>query len=170
MTRFAQQTTVPIAKTQVDLKRLLESYGADEVVITESRRLGRGIVQFRFHELQLRVPVRLPSMAEKRFHLTPGGDKRTKAQARKFWEQACRQQWRVLFYLVKAQLVAIEENVFSPEEAFLPWLVLPNGRTVIEDVTPGLQNYLKSGKMPKLLMFSEDPASSTDYAGAREQP
>lgn len=156
MTRYAGQTSVPVAKSQADLKKLIEKYGGDDVVIGESRRQCKGLVQFHLHDLPLQIGVTLPSSTEKRFHERADGLKRPSGQAEKVWKQACRQQWRVLFLLVKAQLVAVEEGLFKPEEAFLPWLLLPTGQTVIEVATPRLDKILTGGELPKLLMEGKE--------------
>ena len=40
--------------------------------------------------------------------------------------------------LVKAQLEAIECGLMKFEEAFLPWMVLKDGKTVMETMVPQL--------------------------------
>lgn len=73
--------------------------------------------------------------------------------ARGHWEQACRQQWRVLFLLVQATLEAVENGIMSPVEAFMPWLMLPNGRTMGEEMVPKIERVLQTGELKALPFF-----------------
>ena len=52
---------------------------------------------------------------------------------------------------VKATLEAIESGIVSAEEAFLPHLVLPDGRTVKDSLMPGIYQALEAGQMPPKL-------------------
>lgn len=152
MPRYAKKTSVPVERSHAELKKVLAAYGGDEIVIVDSQRRGKSMVQFLYHELPIRLVVDMPARSEKRFHEKADGSRYSETQGTNSWKQACRQQWRILVLLIKAKLEAIDAKVLKAEEAFLPWLLLPNGKTVIEEVTPRLDKLLDSGELPKLLM------------------
>jgi hypothetical protein len=63
-----------------------------------------------------------------------------------------RQIWRLVYWWLKAQFEAAEAGLVSLEEAFLPWMELPDGRTVYEtaEQTGGLLS-VAAGTSPVLL-------------------
>ena len=62
----------------------------------------------------------------------------------------CRQMWRVLLLLIKASMEAVELGLGAPEQILLPYIQLPTGRTVGEEVMPGLQKALAGGQLKAL--------------------
>ncbi len=151
MSRFATDTTVPTARTQAEIQATIRRYGADDIITGESAASATAFVQFRFLGFSVRVMIPLPDPNEERFWSTPSGRrKRTPESARAEWEKASRQQWRVLLLLLKAQMEAVENKVISPEEAFLPWLMLPGGKTVGQEVVPQLLAAAAGGQLKAL--------------------
>jgi len=51
-------------------------------------------------------------------------------------EQATRQRYRAILLYIKSMLEAVEVGIMSIEEAFMPHLMLANGRTVAEYIMP----------------------------------
>jgi len=156
MSRFAKDTAVSTQRSEVEIKRTLLQYGADDIVSGQSQRLNQAFVQFRYAGLPVEVRIPLPNALDKRFMLTGKGRKRHMEAARAEWEKVCRQQWRVLLLLIKADLEAIENKLMKPEEAFLPWLRLPDGRTLITALQPAIPQLLNErGDVRKYLPFPE---------------
>ena len=155
MSRFASDTSVSAERSETEIKRTLVRYGADDIVSGQSSRLNQAFVQFQFKGLPVEVRIPLPNAMDKRFTQTPGrGRKRDAGAARTEWEKACRQQWRVLLLLIKAQLEAVENKLMKPEEAFLPWLRLPDGRTMITALQSAIPQLLSErGDVRKYLPF-----------------
>lgn len=153
MSRFASRTGVSIDRSEAEIKKTLQRYGADDIVTGQSARQGKAFVQFWFRKLHVQVDIPLPTIDEERFQLTDTGKERSENQIQAEYEKACRQQWRVLLLLIKANLEAVENKIMEPQQAFLPWLMLPNGQTVIKAVEPGLKRWIESGEQPKLLTF-----------------
>jgi hypothetical protein len=79
---------------------------------------------------------------------------RTQEAFKRALAQEERRRWRVLLLRVKARLEEIAEGV-SFEEAFMPFVVLPDGRTVREYVLPEVKRAYEMGVMPKMLPWSE---------------
>jgi hypothetical protein len=162
MSRYATGTGVPVHRTEAELKRTLKRYGADDIVVGESAASKQGFVQFKYVDITVRMRIALPDPQSEDFWLTPSGrSRRDEATARQAWEKACRQQWRVLLLLVKAQLEAIENGIAPPEKILMPWLVLPGGGTVGEWVLPQLEAAARAGQL-KALPFPQTTEGSNN--------
>jgi hypothetical protein len=68
------------------------------------------------------------------------------------WEQACRQRWRALCLSIKAKLESVESGIEEFESAFMAQVVMPDGKTISETITPMIEQAYKSGKMPNLML------------------
>lgn len=146
MRSYADSTVVSTERSESEIKRTLLRYGADDVSSGTSSRMGQAFVSFVYAELPFCMTITIPKKDEERFHVTPERrNKRSEAQALKEWEKECRRKWRVLLLLIKAGLEAVEEGVAKPEQAFMSWLVLPNGTTVGDHVLPQVTKALESG-------------------------
>ncbi len=136
MSRYAQGMSVSVDKSEADIRRLLQRYGADQIEIGTSAAPAKAGVKFNYltadrRRLPVRIIISLPNPSNERFALTPSGRRRRSAEdSYNEWRKACRQQWRVLMLLIQAQLEGILNGIVTPEEAFLPWLVLASGQTV----------------------------------------
>lgn len=53
--------------------------------------------------------------------------------------------------MVKALLIAVEDEIMDVAEAFLPYLVTGNGKTVAENLLPVIQEAARTGKLPTSL-------------------
>jgi len=133
--RYAQGTTVSAERTKAEIERTLVRYGADNIVTGQSREQRSGMVMFSMEGRQFKMAIPLPDPNDPAFASTPSGRKRRRPeQAIAEWEKTVRQQWRVLCLLIKAQLEAVANGLYTIEEAMLPWLLLPTGRSVGEEM------------------------------------
>jgi hypothetical protein len=156
MSRYAKQTSVPVARSEQQVKQLLMQYGADDVTTGTSSRLRQACVQFVYRGLPLRMSLTLPDSTAERFRKTTHGRARDNEAATQLWERECRQQWRVLFLLIHATLEAVENGVISANAAFLPWLMLPSGGTLADELVPRIDRVLATGDLKALPFFGED--------------
>ncbi len=69
-------------------------------------------------------------------HERPG----TERQAQEAYEAEVRRRWRALAAVIKAKLVAVEDNISTMEQEFLAYVVLPNGQTLGEWAGPQLND------------------------------
>jgi len=150
--RYARGTDVPIDRSEVEIKRTLSRYGADDIVSGQSSRRGIAFVQFHYRDLPIEARIPIPSRDDPEFTETPTGKERSASSAMNEWEKACRQRWRILLLLIKAKLEAIESGVASPEEELLGWILLPDGETVGRKFLPHVRSAVEGGKLPKLLI------------------
>jgi len=156
MARYATGTTVSAERSEVEIKRTLTRYGADDVVTGQSARKRQAFVQFQYKGLPIEIRISLPDINAKEFQETPSGRrKRDAVQANMAWTKACKQQWRVLLLMIKANLEAVENEVLPATEVFLPWLLLPTGETLAKALESKIANVLESGETMKLLTFEK---------------
>ena len=156
MGRYASNTEVSVDRSQAEIRKTIERYGGDNVVIGTSRSQRVARIQFSYKDMPLQISVNLPDPNAKRFWHTLGGRRRRNSEvAYKEWEKDCRRLWRVLLLLVKAQFEVIENHVLSAEEVFLPWLLLTDGQTVAERNVPLLSKLLDAGGTGRLLLTNK---------------
>lgn len=145
---YAKQTTVSVDKSQAEITRTLQRYGADAFGIFHER--DRALLQFKFERRAIQIELPLPSRSEPEFtHNSRGA--RTDDAAFKLWEQACRQRWRALCLVVKAKLEAVESGISTLEREFLAWTVLPSGETVGDALIPAIDRAIECGEPLRLL-------------------
>lgn len=136
MSKFAAKTRVSPERSKAEIEGALRRYGADQVVSGWSDDGG------------ILLAFRLRGRAVKFTHVLPQAkDFQTPRQH----EQAVWQRWRAILLWIRAQLEWIELGERSVEEVFLPWLVLPGGKTFGEDAIPKLTAAIEAGRLPKLL-------------------
>jgi len=82
---------------------------------------------------------------------------RSAAQSEALWQQACRARWRALLLCIKAKLEAIESGITEFEDEFLPYIVLPDGRTAAEWLRPQIAIAYKTNRMPTDLLALPAP-------------
>lgn len=132
-----EDTSVPVEKSQGEIRRLLHANGAANFSFGEGIFEGTiwALVEFVHHEqlVRVRVPLKEPDprvVAGK----VQRAVTRSKAQiVDDMVEQEARRIWRVLYHGLKARLVSVEEGVETFEQAFLAHLVDPvTNRTLWE--------------------------------------
>ncbi len=151
MPRYAESTSVPADRSRAEIERTLERYGADGFMYGWEDRGRRAVIAFRAAGRNIRFELEMPDPDDREFSETPTGRSRSEKAARTAWEQACRQRWRALALVVKAKLEAVSAGISVFDEEFMPWIVLPDGSTVGDQVLPRIEEAYLSGKMPKLL-------------------
>lgn len=154
-------TTVPIHESQSDVRELLRARKATGMQITESWSGDQSYADVRFampgeaggfyaYRVRVKTPdVPVPVKREQR-----GAHKvlpTTPAQVREHQAKLERQIWRLVYWWLKAQFEAADAGLVSLEEAFLPWMELPDGRTTYEAMveTGGLAK-IATGSVPQL--------------------
>jgi hypothetical protein len=146
---YAAETSTSVEKTRAELETTLSRFGAEAFgYMTDA---GRAAITFRASGKCVRFILPLPLPTDERFtrYKSRGYSyDRAPAAARKEWEQACRSAWRALFLCVKAKLIAVDAKITTFEDEFMAHIVLPNGRTVSEEITPLIEGACATGKMP----------------------
>lgn len=156
MSRYAKNTKVSTDKSQAEIKRVLQRYGAGQYAPAEDWENGRAMIGFVFNGRAVRIVLELPRRESPEFTRTDTGKVRAASAALKSWEQACRQRWRALALVVKAKLEAVESGIATFDQEFMPYLVLPGGETVGERMLPEITKAIEVGRMPAALPMFED--------------
>ncbi len=153
MTRYAAATTVSSDKSRTEIEKTLTRYGARQFVYgrDDDRRLA--VIEFVTENRRIRLVLPVPDPKDREFthtrHQWP--QRRSASAASLAYEQAVRQRWRALLLIIKAKLEAVTSGVMTFENEFLPYTVLPDGRTVADTVYPAIARAYETGEVPALL-------------------
>jgi hypothetical protein len=146
--RYAEATNVSSETSRAEIERTLTRYGADAFHYGWSA--GRAVIGFVADGRQIRFELPLPDRNSSEFTETPTGRARTESAAAKEYEQAVRQRWRALGLMVKAKLEAVEAGIVTFEDEFLPHTVMPDGRTVAQQIGAEVERAYASGDVAPL--------------------
>ena len=128
MPRYAAATTVPVSRSRDELQTLVERVGASDF----GYRSGESGTAIMFRRERISYLVRIPN--------PPDGDR-----------QAERSIWRAFVLLLKAKVIAIEEEITTFEETFLAYTLVGQGVTLAEQYIPGLKEAALEGRAPDAL-------------------
>ena len=148
--RYAQNTEVSIERSEAEIKKILQRYGAWEIVT--AWRITGAMIGFRYHNRAIKFELPLPNRKDKEFCQTPNGRDRCESAARAAWEQACRQRWRALKMVIHAKLEAVKDGITTFDDEFLAHIIMPNGCTIGQALVPKLDSLANSKQVVGLLM------------------
>jgi len=146
VSRYAQDTSVPIERSRVEIEKLLDRYGADQTM--QGRDGLTSFLAFRINGRQVRMKLEMLQPDDREFTHTPTGQRRTAIQAKAAWDQSCKARWRSLALVIKAKLEAIECGISTIEDEFLSFIMLPDGSSVGDYMVPQIQETYETGRMP----------------------
>lgn len=150
MNRYASGTSVSAERSRGEIESLLRRFGADGFGYWTQGE--KAAIEFTHRGMRFRFGVTLPDRNDEAFTKTETGRARKADAALRLWEADIPRRWRSLCLVVKAMLVGVADGVLEFEQAFMPYVVLPDGKTVSHHMLPILDRAIASGKMPKLLM------------------
>lgn len=156
MRSFAEDTSVPIAKTRSELEALLRTWSCDGVQWTDFWSEGRSQLQFTWtfeqRKYLARFIVLMPDEKALRARsLNQHTRQVSEAKLKKNRAVAGCHEHRTLFYFVRSAFAAVKAKLVTPEQVFLPFLVGADGRTVAEAALPQLHKLLMGGTGADLL-------------------
>jgi hypothetical protein len=140
MSRYAQGTTVSIEKSEIEVRRVLQKYGATKFGTMVEPEQATIFCELKNRRVQIVVPM--PTKKEKAWmYASPA-----KVDAER------RRRWRVLLITLKAMLEAVESGLMSFDQAFLAFIEVPGtARTLGDELVPRL-NALYAGASLKALL------------------
>lgn len=150
MATYAKDTSVSSDRSLTEIRSTIRRYGASGFAYME--RDDSASVAFEYANRQVRFQIYFPDPEAPEFTHTPTGLNRTESAARAEHEKAVRQRWRALALVVKAKLEAVEADIATFDQEFLPYLVLPGGRTVFETVGERVAQSIESGVPGRLML------------------
>lgn len=131
MSNFAATTSVPVVRSQAEIRKTLEKYGATGFMFGEGN--GNAMVMFEMNSRRIKFVLPLPKKGDKK------------------GEQIERTRWRCLLLAIKAKLECAATGITTFEQEFLAHIVMPNGQTVGSAIVPQIQASYSNGSMPPLL-------------------
>lgn len=137
-----ETTTVTVEKSQGEIRKLLQRFGADNFQFAEGRTASETqavAVQFvhNNHVVMMSVDLKEPDNAALKGKARRARTKTLDDFYAEHFAQEARRIWRVLYHSLKARMVAVEEGVEEFEQAFLAHLVDPsNGQTLWSRIEP----------------------------------
>ncbi|GGY88015.1 hypothetical protein [Shewanella fodinae] len=146
---YGENTKVSQMGSISEIERTLMRYGASGFMYGWQH--DAAAVCFTMANRQIRIAVPLPNKDDPQFRQTETGRARVESAAIKEWEQACRQRYRSLSLIIKAKLEAIEVGIRTFDEEFMADIVLTGGRTIGQQLLPGIDHAISSGSLPPLL-------------------
>ena len=124
--RYAQDTSVPTERSKAEVEKLLSQAGATMFGYFQDTKSAKLMCELLGRRIKLEVPIFEDA-------------------------QENRRQWRVLVIKVKCRLEELREG-HSIDEVFMPFILLPGGKTVAEHVIPKIENSYLENKAPQFLL------------------
>lgn len=130
-------TTVPVSRSQDEIRTVLRKHGAESFQFGEGTREGQRMAGVEFTHKGVRVMMLVPIVPP-----TAAEVERIERSARKRrgwldpepWAEA--RIWRVIAWGLKARLIGVDEGVETFEQAFLPHIVNPKtGKTIYSELS-----------------------------------
>lgn len=151
-----EQTTVPVSRSQEQIRTLLREFGATSFEFGEAELDGITWAAVGFaadgHRFRIRVPLKPVDEAalQRRVRRSNKPAKVLRADA---VEQESKRIWRVLAWNLKARLEAVAEGVETLEEAFLAHLLIGGTSETVYDTlvrqgTVALDTHLTPRQLP----------------------
>ena len=136
---YADKTSVPVDRSQAEIKKILAKYGATAFAFAEGSGMARVLFELKGRRIMFKLP--LPP---------PPSTNATQASI-KTYDQLCRSRWRALVLGIKAKLECVASEITTLEQEFMAHIVLPNGATVGDVMTPQIAMSYERNEMPPLL-------------------
>jgi len=160
---YAEGTSVPTERSRAEIETMLRKYGAAQFV--SGWDADRAVIGFSAQGRQLRFVLKMPAANDKRFTHTHHKKRyypteNSKERQVQLYEQEVRRLWRALALTIKAKLEAVDSGIETFEEAFMPHIVLPDGSTVGQFMSPQLERVYAGGEMPRMLLALPAPGDS----------
>ena len=154
---FAVKTSVPVAKTRIEIEKLLVAHKAYQHGTMMDDVAGVAYVAFtmgtgsQLRQVKITLPLPKRESFARQHRRGRGMVLVSDVRRDKAFEQACRSKWRMLLLVLKANLEAIEAGVTTFEKAFFAFIRLPGGETLHDAVAPKLAHAYETGMVPPLL-------------------
>lgn len=149
--RFAENTTVPIAKSRGEIDSLLRKWGVTGIQWSDD--FSTALVRLRFvwlhQKVQYRAHIDLKLKTDEQLRREMWGSS-TSSKMEKARANNGKAEHRLLLLWLKAMFNAVEGGLIDAERLFLPFLEGTDGRTVADVALPRMHDLL-TGSAVKLL-------------------
>jgi hypothetical protein len=151
MRRFAEDTSVPIARTRSEIDKLLRDWGALGIQWTDDWQHDQITVRFGWkdkagQQYMARFSIKLPGREALSKHAVDGrSGVVSERKLAALMDARGKQEHRLLLFWLKAALNAVEAGIIPAEAIFLPFLEGQDGQTVAEVCIPRMARLLSGG-------------------------
>ena len=146
---FASGTKVSIEKSRAEIERMIVRVGAKNTAFANTDT--KAVIIFEAHNRRIRFDLPLPTPGDNRFARDGRGSSRSQGGREIACEQFRRERWRALALVIKAKLESVAAGIETFETAFVANIVLPDGRTVADEVLPRIEHAYQTQTMVPLL-------------------
>lgn len=145
---YARHTSVTPERSRAEIEQLVKRYGATAFAYAEQD--GMYAVIFTLKARRIRFVMRAPALET--FAMTPSGRRRSQDAQRQEQATYLASIWRSLVLTIKAKMESVSAGIETFDEAFMPHIVMPDGKTISEHLLPQIERAYLSGEMPPLLL------------------
>jgi hypothetical protein len=142
---YASETKVPMNRTKDEIERTVRKAGATSFGTMQDAKLI--VVAFVMKERTIRFSVRMPTFSDPNISRTSTGRPRSVGGMADAFGQEERRLWRAILLVIRGKLESIETGIESLDEAFLPHVVMADGKTVAEHTIPMIRDAIAAGSM-----------------------
>ena len=147
--KYAINTETSVDKSKTDISRLLSRYGATTTSINETQQFA--LVAAEIHGVQIRIRLDLPQKNDPNITMTPQKRYRSKPAREKEYQRAIKSTWRALFMILNSRLEEVDRGISTAQQAFMPWIMLPDNSIVEDHVLNTIEIAYKTGQVPSIL-------------------
>ena len=147
--KYAINTETSVDSTKSQISRVLNRYGATTTSINETQEFA--LIAAKIHGIQIRIKLDLPLPNDPEITMTPAKRYRSKPARKKEYERAIKSTWRAIYMIIHSRLEEVERGITTAQQAFMPWIMLPDNSTVEDHVIPTINTAYETGRVPPLL-------------------
>lgn len=117
---YAEKSKVTVESTRHEIERIVQKYGANKFATAVDHQSGIVMIEFMMKGRRIRFELHQPPQKH---------------------PQKLRSKWRALLLAIKAKLESVSSGIETFDEAFLPHVVMKDGRRFGEIVIPQLEHH-----------------------------
>jgi len=145
--RAYEGTEVPISRSRAEIERLLRKWGVTALSWVDDYETGMVVLRFRWKSdpddkigYTARFTIHVPSDEElEKLAIDKRSGNFSEKKMARLRKSRGKRQHRLLLYLIKTQLEAIEDGIMLPEQVFMSWIEDETGMTLFDRMLPELK-------------------------------
>lgn len=141
---YAEGTEVSAAKSESEIRAMLQKFGADSVITGNEGRKVFVLFKARGRFVKFTLEMVDPAKIAARSPTGQAWNRENRIDAEN------RRRWRALTLLVKAKLAGIADGIVTFEEEMMAHTVMPDGKPFHEHANPAIEEAYRIGGPPLL--------------------
>lgn len=136
MSRYANNTSVTVDRSMIQVRQVIIKGGGDGVAIAET--VEGAAVRFIFDKKAYKFVIKYPLRSQEDIAYSGNGRSRTKSQVDSAIENEKKRLWRAMWLYIKAAIEAHNNHLIDLNKSLMSHMLLPSGKTVYEKVYKNL--------------------------------